>query len=156
MFHLSENEAAAAIATIRTKLLAAREGRVKPARDDKILAAWNGMMIAAFAEGYRSLGDPRYLAAAERAIEFVMTRLWDGRALKRSFKDGAARFNAYLEDYALMAGAMLDTYEASLDAKYLAMPRRLADTIPDHFLNTEKRAFFFTSADHQPLITRSS
>ncbi len=155
MFHLSENEAAAAIATIRTKLLAAREGRVKPARDDKILAAWNGMMIAAFAEGYRALGDPRYLAAAERAIEFVMTRLWDGRALKRSFKDGVARFNAYLEDYALMAGAMLDTYEASLDAKYLAMARRMGDTILEHFLDSEKGGFFFTSDDHEALITRS-
>jgi uncharacterized protein len=155
MFHLSENDAAAAIATIRTKLLAAREGRVKPARDDKILAAWNGMMIAAFAEGYRALGDPRYLAAAERAIEFVMTRLWDGRALKRSFKDGVARFNAYLEDYALMAGAMLDTYEASLDAKYLAMAGRMGDTILEHFLDSEKGGFFFTSDDHEALIMRS-
>jgi hypothetical protein len=155
MFHVSENDAAAAIATIRAKLLAAREGRVKPARDDKILAAWNGMMIAAFAEGYRALGDPRYLAAAERAIEFVMTRLWDGRALKRSYKDGVARFNAYLEDYALMAGAMLDTYEASLDAKYLAMARRMGDTILEHFLDSEKGGFFFTSDDHEALITRS-
>src|SRR6266436_1714439 len=155
MFHLSENDAAAAIATIRAKLLAARERRVKPARDDKILAAWNGMMIAAFAEGYRALGDPRYLAAAEHAIEFVMTRLWDGRALKRSYKDGVARFNAYLEDYALMAGAMLDTYEASLDAKYLAMARRMGDTILEHFLDSEKGGFFFTSDDHEALITRS-
>jgi uncharacterized protein YyaL (SSP411 family) len=155
MFHLSENDTAAAIATIRAKLLAARERRVKPARDDKILAAWNGMMIAAFAEGYRVLGDPRYLAAAERAIEFVMTRLWDRRALKRSFKDGVARFNAYLEDYALMAGAMLDTYEASLDAKCLAMARRMGDTILEHFLDSEKGGFFFTSDDHEALITRS-
>ena len=88
------------IREIRAKLFAAREKRVKPGRDEKILAAWNGMMIGALAEGYRAMDEPRYLEAAERAVDFMMTKLWDGRALRRSFKDGVARFNAYLEDYA--------------------------------------------------------
>ena len=74
------------------------------------------MMIGALAEGYRALGDERYLRRPRRGAEFVMTRLWDGHALKRSYKDGVARFNAYLEDYALLAGALIDIYEASLDA----------------------------------------
>ncbi len=112
------------------------------------------MMISAFAEGYRALHDPRYLEAAERAIEFVMTRLWDGRALRRSFKDGLARFNAYLEDYAILANAMLDTYQASLDPKYLAHARTLADVILERFLDKERGGFFFTSEDHEELITR--
>ena len=82
-------------------------------------------------------------------------RLWDGRALKRSFKDGVARHKAYLEDYAQLAGAMLDVYEASLDAKYLAHARTLADVILERFIDKEKGGFFFTSDDHEALITRS-
>ena len=83
-----------------SKLFEAREKRIKPGRDEKILAAWNGMMISAFAEGYRALQDPRYLEAAR-----ARGRLRDDEAMGRaraaaSFKDGVARFNAYLEDYA--------------------------------------------------------
>jgi hypothetical protein len=81
--------------------------------------------------------------------------MWDGRALKRSFKDGAARHNAYLEDYAQLAGAMLDVYEASLEAKYLAHARTLADVILDRFIDKEKGGFYFTSDDHEALIMRS-
>ena len=145
----------AKIREIREKLFAAREQRVKPGRDEKMLVAWNGMMIGAFAEGYRALHERRYLEAAERAADFVMTTLWDGRALRRSYKDGVARFNAYLEDYAQLAGAMLDVYEASLDAKYLAHARTLADVILERFIDKEKGGFFFTSDDHEELITRS-
>jgi uncharacterized protein len=153
-FRVSPDEMADAIRTIKEKLFAVREKRIKPARDEKILAAWNGMMISAFADAYRALHDPRYLAAAERAVEFVMTKLWDGRALKRSFKDGVARFNAYLEDYAILANAMIDTYEASLDPRYLAHARTLADIILERFLDNERGGFFFTSDDHEELITR--
>src|SRR5580658_9512360 len=155
MFAKPPDDIARAIETIKSRMFAAREERIKPGRDEKILAAWNAMMIAAFAEGYRALGDPRYLAAAERAVSFTMTTLWDGRALRRSYKDGVARFNAYLEDYALMTGAMIDTYEASLDPRYLEFARTLADVILDRFLDRENGGFFFTSDDHEELITRS-
>jgi len=84
-----------------------------------------------------------------------MNTMWDGRALRRSFKDGIARHNAYLEDYAQLAGAMLDLYEASLDAKYLAHARTLADVILERFIDKEKGGFFFTSDDHEALIMRS-
>ncbi|HYB91304.1 MAG TPA: thioredoxin domain-containing protein [Candidatus Binataceae bacterium] len=155
MFAKPEAEIADAIAAIRGKLFAAREKRIKPARDEKILAAWNAMMISAFAEGYRALHETRYLAAAERAAEFMIARMWDGRALKRSFKDGAARFNAYLEDYALAANAMLDIHAATLDVRYLDRARTFADVILDRFLDRENGGFFFTSDDHEALITRS-
>jgi uncharacterized protein YyaL (SSP411 family) len=154
MFQMSEDDMARAIETIRSALFCAREQRVKPGRDEKILAAWNGMMISAFAEGCRVLGDARYLAAAKRAIDFVMARLWDGGALKRSFKDGVARFNAYLEDYAIIAGAMVDVYEATLDSRYLELARKLADLIIERFVDSEKGGFFFTADDHEKLITR--
>jgi len=155
LFKKSPEEMEQAIGEIRRRLFEARERRIKPARDDKILAAWNGMMIGALAEGYRALGDERYLKAAARGAEFVMTRLWDGRALKRSYKDGVARFNAYLEDYALIAGSLIDLYEASLESRYLELARKMADTILERFLDPEKGGFYFTSADHERLITRS-
>src|SRR5208282_5038802 len=155
MFHVAEPAMAAMIADARARLFAAREPRVHPGRDDKILAAWNGMMIGAFAEGYRALGDERYRAAALRAADFAMTTLWDGHALRRSCKDGVARFNAYLEDYAMLAGAMLDTYEASLDARYLEHAKVLAGVMLERFEDRENGGFFFTSDDHEALITRS-
>jgi uncharacterized protein YyaL (SSP411 family) len=81
--------------------------------------------------------------------------MWDGRTLLRSCKDGVPRFNAYLEDYALLCGAMVDMYEASLEPRYLVSARMLADIIVDRFLDREKGGFFFTSEDHEALITRS-
>ncbi|HUO04024.1 MAG TPA: thioredoxin domain-containing protein [Candidatus Binataceae bacterium] len=155
LFKLSEEEAAAKVDEIRKRLFAAREKRIKPGRDEKILTAWNGMMIGAFAEGYRALHDPRYLEAAEHAATFAMTKMWDGRTLKRSYKDGVARFNAYLEDYAQLAAGMLDLYQATFDAKWLGHARQLADATVDRFLDRERGGFFFTSDDHERLITRS-
>ncbi len=154
-FRIAEPEIAAKISTAREKLFQARSRRIPPGRDDKILAAWNGMMLSAFAEGYRALRDERYLAAATRAADFLMTGLWNGRVLCRSYKDGHARFNAYLEDYALVAGAMIDLYEASLDSRYLAHARTLADVILERFEDPDQGGFFFTSNDHEDLITRS-
>ena len=108
LFHLSAQETEQRLAEIRRRLFAAREQRVNPARDEKMLAAWNGMMIGALAEGFIALGEPRLLQAAVKAADFVMSKLWDGRALRRSYGDGVARFNGYLEDYAIMANALLD------------------------------------------------
>src|ERR1019366_10714279 len=90
LFKISEEEMASRITEVRTRLFAAREKRVKPGRDEKILAAWNAMMIGALAEGYRVLHDSRYLDAARRAADFIMAKMWDGRALKRSTKDAVA------------------------------------------------------------------
>ena len=155
LFRVEEMAMAAMIAEARTKMFEARERRAHPGRDEKILAAWNGMMIGAFAQGYRALGDPRYLETARRAADFVMSRLWDGYSLRRSFKDGVARFNGYLEDYALVAGALIDTYEASLEQKYLDQAKLLAEVMLERFEDRKAGGFFFTSDDHEKLITRS-
>jgi uncharacterized protein YyaL (SSP411 family) len=155
MFRVSESQMAAMIAEARAKLVTARGQRIHPGRDDKILAAWNGMMIGAFAEGYRALGDERYRTAACRAADFAMTTLWDGFALRRSYKDGVARFNAYLEDYALLAGAMVDTWTATLEPRYLEHAKVLAQVILERFEDKEHGGFFFTSSDHESLITRA-
>ncbi len=170
LFKISEDEMAAKIDEIRSKLFEAREKRVKPGRDEKILVAWNAMMIGAFAEGFRAIHDQRYLDAAKRAADFVMSKMWDGRALTRSFKDGVTRHNAYLEDYAQLAGAMLDIYQASLGqaslgqaslgqaslaTKYLELARTLMEVVLERFIDRDKGGFFFTSDDHEALITRS-
>lgn len=155
MFGKTEDEMAASIAEIRSRLFTARARRVHPGRDEKILAAWNGMMISAFAEGYRATGETRYRDAACKAIGFVMARMWDGQRLKRSHKDGVTRFNAYLEDYALMANALIDAYEATLDWRHLEMARALADVIIEHFADRAQGGFFFTSDDHEELIART-
>jgi uncharacterized protein len=155
MFSMPEAEMANAIAEIRRKLFNARERRVKPGRDEKILTAWNAMMIGALAEGYRVMGEARYLEAARRAADFAMARMWDGRVLKRSYKDGSARYNAYLEDYALLANAMLDLYEATLDTAYIAHARVLAGVLLESFLDRERGGFFFTSNEHEALIART-
>ncbi len=154
MFHVSPQEMERKIGEIKRRLFEVRERRVKPGRDEKMLAAWNGLMIGALAEGFLALGEPRLLHAAARAADFVMTRLWDGHALMRSFKDGAARFNGYLEDYAAMANALLDLYEASLDTKYIVHARALMDVVLERFLDRQNGGFFFTSEDHERLITR--
>jgi uncharacterized protein len=154
MFKRPLEEVSTSIEKARKLLFSTREHRVKPGRDDKILAAWNGMMISALAEGYRVLGDERYLQAAARAVDFVRTRLWDGRALRRSFKDDLARFNGYLEDYGLIVSALVDIYEASLDRHYLEFARELVEVMLEHFADHENGGFFFTSDDHEALITR--
>jgi uncharacterized protein YyaL (SSP411 family) len=155
MFGRSEDQIQSAIATIRAKLLAERAKRVHPGRDEKILTAWNAMMIGAFADGFRAHQEDRYLEAGRRACEFILSKMWDGRTLLRSCKDGVARFNAYLEDYALLSGALVDMYEASLEPGYLSSARMLADIVVERFLDYEKGGFFFTSEDHEALITRS-
>ncbi len=154
LFRLSEQQAAAAIGRARTLLFEARAKRVHPGRDDKILAAWNGMAISALAEGYRALGEARYLESARRAADFVMERMWDGSRLHRSYKDGVARFNGYLEDYALIAGAMLDVYQAAFDRRYLDHAITLAEVMLEQFEDHENGGFYFTSDDHEALIIR--
>jgi uncharacterized protein YyaL (SSP411 family) len=155
LFAVEEAKTAAMVEEIRQKLFAAREARVKPGRDEKILAAWNGLMISALAEGYRMLGETRYLEAAERAAKFVTTRLWDGNRLKRCFKDGVAQPNGYLEDYACVAYALIDLYEATLTPDYLSQARALVQVVLDHFADAQNGGFFFTADDHETLITRS-
>jgi uncharacterized protein YyaL (SSP411 family) len=152
-FGMSPDAMGRRVGEIRARLFAWRQARVHPARDEKILAAWNGMMIGALAEGGWALAEPRYLAAARRAADFVMSTMWDGTRLHRSFKDGVTRFNGYLEDYAAMANGLLDLYEASLERRYLEQAARLLAVVLDRF-SDERGGFFFTSNDHERLVVR--
>ena len=154
MNQLSRDEVETRLGTARQMLLAAREQRVKPARDEKILTAWNGLMLAAFAQAARVLHRADYRAIAERNAEFVLAEMRgsDGRLL-RSWKDNTARLNGYLEDYANLVEGLLALYETTFDARWFSAARELADAMIAHFAD-ERGGFFDTRDNHEALITR--
>ena len=136
-------------------LFEAREERVKPYRDEKILTAWNGLMMRSFAEASRAFDRDDYLQIAIRNADFLLTRLRrDGRLL-RAHKDGESKLNAYLEDYAYLIDGLLSLYEASFDLNWFVEARALTEKMVAEFWDAEAGGFFFTSADHETLITRT-
>ncbi|HRC25071.1 MAG TPA: thioredoxin domain-containing protein, partial [Nitrospira sp.] len=141
---------------VKPLLYAARAKRVPPGLDDKVITAWNGMMISAMAEAGRVFDMPRYRAAAERACEFLLTTLskTDGRLL-RTYRAGTAHLDAYLEDYAYFAEGLIDTYEAGGNERYLSAAVRLAERILADFSDSQQGGFFTTATGHEALIMRS-
>jgi uncharacterized protein YyaL (SSP411 family) len=140
---------------IRRRLLAARERRVRPGLDDKRLTAWNALAIAALAEAGAALERPDYVDAASACADFVLRELRDGEGrLLRTFKDGRAKLNAYLEDHAFMLEALLVLYESTFDPRWFAEARAIADTILARFADPANGGFFSTSDDHEELLTR--
>jgi uncharacterized protein len=139
-----------------TKLFAAREKRIKPARDEKILTSWNGLMISGFAKGYAISGLIKYLHAAKNAVEFIESKLAssDGR-LRRTFKDGQSKLNAYLEDYAFYVSGLLDLFAVNSEQKYLEKSIMYTDFMLQHFWDEKEGNLFFTSDDHEQLIART-
>jgi uncharacterized protein YyaL (SSP411 family) len=139
----------------RRTLFERRKSRVHPATDDKILAAWNGLAISAFAEAGRIFADPRYTRAAVRAADFVLSEMrgTDGRLL-RSWRDGQPGRPGFADDYALMAGALLTLYEATFDMKYFDAARSFADDLIRLFADADKGGFFQTGTDAEALVIR--
>src|SRR2546421_643721 len=145
---------AARAAGWRRTLFEARERRVKPGRDDKVLAAWNGLMARAFAEAGRALGRADYLAAARRNAEFVLDSMRVNGRLLRTWKAGQAKLKGYLEDYAMVAAALLELYAAPVDRLWPGEARGLAEDILRLFWDEGVGGFFDTGADHERLIVR--
>jgi uncharacterized protein YyaL (SSP411 family) len=154
---------AGAAARGREVLFAAREARVHPGRDDKILAEWNGLMIHALAEAGAVLDRADYVSAAQRAADFVLSRMCStpglddpqsGTRLFRTYKEGRAHLNAYLEDYAAVALGLVALYEADFDPRWLQTADDLASTILDRFGDARGGGFFQTSDDHERLVAR--
>ncbi|MEX2253487.1 MAG: thioredoxin domain-containing protein, partial [Thermoleophilaceae bacterium] len=140
---------------IRRRLYDARSKRLWPGLDDKRLTAWNALMISALAEAGAVLEHGEYLEAASACAEFVLTKLrdTDGRLL-RSYKDGEAKLNAYLEDHAFLLEALLTLYEATFDERWFTEARDLADRMIERFGDDERGGFFETSSDHEQLVAR--
>jgi uncharacterized protein YyaL (SSP411 family) len=144
----------ATIARARQILHAAREKRVHPGLDDKVLASWNGLMLSAFAEAAAVLGRADYLAAAVRNAEFLATQMVRGGRLRRSWKDGQARITGYLEDHATVGAGLLALYEATFDRRWLDESRRLAEEALRLFWSAERETFFDTGHDQESLVVR--
>jgi len=153
---VSAKEFESRIARGRQELFAAREKRIKPHLDDKILAAWNGLMIASLARGYRILGDERYRDAAVRAAQFVLARMADdnGRLL-RTCRRGTAHTPAYLDDYAFMIEACLNLYETTFDVQWLDHASRLNDLVMKHFRDESSGGFYFAADDAEKTLVRA-
>jgi len=142
-----------ALAEARQKLFAAREQRIHPGRDDKVLVSWNGLMLAAFAEAARSLGRDDYREIAERNAEFVLheMRTPEGR-LYHTWKDGQAKVNGYLADYANLMEGLLELYQTTFDARWYAAAYEMAETMIAHF--GAPVGFYDTSDEHETLVVR--
>jgi uncharacterized protein YyaL (SSP411 family) len=153
-FGLSPEESRQRIEDIRGTLFAARERRVRPGRDEKILAAWNGLMLRSFALAARVTGREDYREAAIRNATFIVEKLKEDGRLHRSYKSGRARFNGYLEDYAMVADGLVALYEATFETRWLVEADALMDAVSELFWNEEERAFYDTPADHEELVTR--
>jgi uncharacterized protein len=138
----------------RQRLYAARARRIPPARDDKILAAWNGLMISALASGGRILDEARYTEAARRAADLLLTKLRVGGRLRHSFKDGRVGEPGYLDDYAFVAAGLFDLYEAGFDPRRLREALALCAETERLFADPASGGWFMTSADHEKLLAR--
>jgi uncharacterized protein YyaL (SSP411 family) len=150
-----EASAPAGLDAARRTLYEARAKRVWPGLDDKRLTSWNALAISALAEAGAVLRRKDYLDAAGACAEFVLGSLRDGEGrLLRTYKDGDARLNAYLEDHAFLLEALLTLYEASFEERWFEQARELADTIVARFGDPERGGFYSTSADHEELIAR--
>jgi hypothetical protein len=149
-------ELAAELALSREKLFAAREKRVRPGRDDKVLVAWNGLMIDALARAGAALKEPQYVIKADAAAKFILhsLRREDGRLL-HTWRNGVAKLDAYLDDYASLANALVSVYEANFDEQHVDEAVRLTDIVLEKFADPDRGGFFYTAADHEQLITRT-
>ncbi|MEM7313255.1 MAG: thioredoxin domain-containing protein [Planctomycetota bacterium] len=139
----------------RERLLAYRDKRVRPGKDDKILVSWNGLMIDAMARGGCILREPRFVEAAARAATFILEQMTDeqGRLL-HCFRNGQSRFTGYLDDYGCLLNALITLYETTFDESWIDQSMKLADMIRQFFGDDNAYGFFYTASDHEKLIAR--
>jgi uncharacterized protein YyaL (SSP411 family) len=152
---VSKSVARDALARARRALAAARSKRVPPLRDEKRLVSWNALAIRGFAIAGRALEREDLVAAAGEAIDFIRSKMFvDGRLLA-TYKDGRARFNAYLDDYVFLIDGILEYLQARWDSSMLEFAVQLADRVLEHFADEDNGGFYFTSDDHEALMHRS-
>ena len=140
--------------TARETLFNAREQRIRPGLDDKILTSWNGLMIKGMAVAGRVLGERRLVDSATRALDFVADMMWQNGRLLATSKDGRAHLNAYLDDYAFLIDGILELLQTSWRTRDLELAMELADVLLEQFEDPNNGGFFFTSHDHESLIYR--
>jgi uncharacterized protein YyaL (SSP411 family) len=153
-FNKTEDEVNRIILEGSSKLLETRNKRTQPGKDDKVLTAWNGLMISAFVKGYKISGKSKYLDVALTATDFYQEQFEKHGVLQRVFKDGKSKLNAYLDDYAYLANAVIDMFEITGKQNYLNFAIKLSDHLIEHFWDDRNSNFFFTADDHEKLIIR--
>ncbi len=149
-----ETELRAILPEAKEILYRERNRRPPPLRDEKILAAWNGLTISAYARAGLVLGNPRYVGQAGRAAEFLLANLYRDGRLYRTYMDGKAKNNAYLEDHAFLIAGLLDLYEATGDLRWLTKAVELDGILENHFEDRANGGFFLTRDDHEKLLVR--
>ena len=154
---MNEEDLRRGIDTINAKLLEARAKRTRPGLDDKALTSWNAMMVQGYCDAYEVFGQPAHLAQAKRTMDLLLTkcRRPDG-GLSRSYKDGKATINGYLEDYSFTTEALLALYGVTFEERWLTEAKALADHAIAHFHTEGEAVFHFTSDQDPPLIARKS
>ena len=136
------------------KLLDVRSKRIAPGLDDKVLTSWNALMITAFAKGYRVTNEKKYIDAAEKCIDFIENNLVKDGKLLRTYKDGKAKLQGYLEDYSYFGVSLLDVFEINPELKFLERAQEIANYLVEHFWDSETNSFYMTADDHEKLIIR--
>jgi uncharacterized protein YyaL (SSP411 family) len=147
-------EGRAALAGVRERLYQARSARVWPGRDDKVLTAWNAMMLRSFAEAGRALARAEYVEAARANAKFIRRELWRDGVLLRSWRAGAGKIPAFLDDHALLVDALVSLYESTFEPEWIAWARQLTDVMIDRFWDEEAGLFFDTRDGQTDLVVR--
>jgi len=150
---LSPAEWKVKLRAVKDRLLAIRDKRPRPGLDDKIITAWNAMMVVGLADAYRALGDERFLKAALRNMQFLENELTEGMILYRSYKDKRSHVTGFLDDYAYVIQACTSLYQVTLDEYWAQRARALLEHVIDQFYDEKDGLFFYASRDADPLIT---
>lgn len=152
--HISVENVKNYLASAKEKLLAARVQRIPAARDEKILTAWNALMIKGMLNAGYALHQPELIESAEKALHFIRKHLWVNQRLLASWKDGRTNLPAYLDDYVFLIDALLTSLQITWNTEHLKFAIQLADNLLAHFYDTNAGGFFFTANDHEALIYR--
>jgi uncharacterized protein YyaL (SSP411 family) len=155
LFRKEPVEITTLIGGARQKLFAEREKRVKPFRDEKIITAWNGLLLSGLSEAIKISENSAWIEAAQRTVEFVFNKMFRDGFLLHTYKDGQAKLLGYLDDYAFIAVGLLDLYESLFDRTYLSRAIQLTDVMLREFGDERNGGFFYTGKSHEQLISRA-
>jgi len=154
-YHLDESELLKTISYLNKIVLGKREKRVKPSLDDKIITAWNGLMLKGYIDAYLALGEQEYLLIAEKSADFIWNKLSNKKGkLLRTYKNGHAKIDAFLDDYAITIDAYLTLYQTTLNHQYLERSDLLMQYCQDNFLNTKSQMYYYTQKNNSFLVAR--
>ncbi|MCB9302802.1 MAG: thioredoxin domain-containing protein [Lewinellaceae bacterium] len=153
---VGEEQARQRLAVAGERLMSLRARRIRPGLDDKSLLGWNALMATAYAKAYAALGKPAYREAAERNLAFLLEKMkqGSGQALFHTYKEGKAQYDAFLDDYALLIEALIETYQVNFDRYFLEQAGDYTDHVIEHYLDPETKLFYFTTAGQQDLPLR--